>query len=329
MSDSDENVKMVVDGEGNVLLERINSVTESRELELRGPSGGLVTTLYDFPRQWFLIAQDRGFHLLGPRSDSDPTRVLHVMTPNGTLIPKSVDLDRVTDVIPRGGQGTLLLRAYRPSEGRWRIDALTLDREGELSADPLFIASGAGPNPPGAHVASSQVDSALVFFDSSETHNASQWSARWFRPGGTAVGPPFVVVERMPRGSYFRMEPLQNGGLGLRSGDAWVGRFNPFHKELRLAPPWLAVQPKFRVSPIRQGRGYGLVSSTSDDDCRSYMVVHARSGERCGFVSVPAVEPPCRSSRLWLTGDGTLVQFASLGGEFGAYFLRWWTGLLK
>ncbi|QSQ17943.1 hypothetical protein [Myxococcus landrumensis] len=212
MSDSHETVDMVVDGEGNVLLEFFNSVTEGRRLELRGPSGGRVRTLYDFPRQWLLIAQDRGFHLLGPHSDSDPTMVLHVMTPHGTLIPKTVDLDRVTDVIPRSGQGALLLRAYRPSEGRWRIDVLTLDREGELSSDPLFIASGAGPYPPSAHMASSQVDSALVFFDSSETHNASQWSARWFRPEGTAVGPPFVVVEKMPSGSYFRMEPLLNGG---------------------------------------------------------------------------------------------------------------------
>ncbi|WP_223644201.1 hypothetical protein [Corallococcus sp. EGB] len=320
---------MEVDGEGNVLLEFANSVTESHRLELLGPSGGLVKTFYDLPRQWRLIAQDQGFHLLGPRSDSDPTRVLHVMTPNGTLIPKPVDLDRVTDVIPRGGQGSLLLRAYRPSEGRWRIDVLTLDREGEQSAAPLFIASGAGPYPPWADVASSQVDSALVLFDSSETHNGSQWSARWFRPGGTAVGPPFVVVEKMPSGSYFRMEPLLNGELGLRSGGAWVGRLTPFHKELRLAPPWLAVQPGFSVSPIRQGRGYGLVRSDSENGCKNFMVVHARSGERCGEVVLPPVEPPCQSSSLRLTRDGTLVQFVSLGGEFGAYSLRWWTGLLK
>lgn len=50
MSGTHERVNVRADGEGNVLFERVNTITESRQLELLRPDGGLVTTHYDFPR---------------------------------------------------------------------------------------------------------------------------------------------------------------------------------------------------------------------------------------------------------------------------------------
>lgn len=329
--DTHESATVRVDGAGNLLFSFYNSVTESHRLELVRPDGSQVTSIYELPPPTFMIEQNQGFHLLGPRSDSDPTRVLHVLTSDGTLIPKPGSFEEVVDAVPQGGQGTVFLRTYRPSAARWRIETFVFDKNGEPSAAPLFIENGTGTNVPQARLGSSQAESALVLFDSSPTQNFRRWSARWFRPLGTAVGPTFVVADPLPYGA--QMSPLPNGELGLRFGGSWLGRLAPFYKELLLAPPWLAAQPQLQVSPIRQGQGLGLFPFDVSNSCKNYLIVHTRSGEYCGEVAVPPAEPPCRYSDVRLTRDGTLIQSALIQdaqpGQDPMVRIRWWSGLLR
>jgi hypothetical protein len=325
--DPDESVTVRVDGAGNLLFAFRNVVTDGFRLELRRMDGSLVTSIFSLPPQQFLIDQNEGFHLLGPRSDTDPTVVLHVLTTAGTLIPKPHTFTGVLHAVPRGGNGTLLSRSLKISTSRWRVEAFVLEEDGDLSAGPIFIANGPGTSPPSAIIGSSDPDSALVLFDSSATQDGSRWAARWLKPSGLAVGMRFEVAANLPTAPFLRLIPLLNGELGLRSGEAWLGRFRPFQKELLLAAPWLAARPEYEAEPIGTGRGFGLFLPGGDFTCTNFVVVHKPSGAVCGEVVVPTPPTPCHGSTVRITRVGTLLQFAPFFSEPGTR-IRWWTGLL-
>ncbi|QRK12378.1 hypothetical protein JQX13_21545 [Archangium violaceum] len=326
--DPDESVTVRVDGAGNLLFAFHNVVTESFRLELRRMDGSLVTSIFSLPPQHFLIDQSEGFHLLGPRSRTDPTVVLHVLTAAGTLIPKPLTFTGLLDAVPRDGNGTLISRSLKFSSTRWRVEAFVLDADGELSAGPIFIENGTGASPPPARIGSSDPESALILFDSSELQDGTRWSARWLKPSeGLAVGMPFEVAANLTSSPSPRLIPLLDGELGLRAGEVWLGRFRPFQKQLLLAAPWLAVQPGYEVAPIGTGRGYGLFSPGGDFACMNFLVVRTPTGEVCGEVVLPTPPPPCQESSIRVTRVGTLLQFAPFFSEPGSR-IRWWSGLL-
>ncbi|HYO58418.1 hypothetical protein [Archangium sp.] len=325
--DPDESVTVRVDGAGNLLFAFHNFVTDSFRLELRRMDGSLVTSIFHLPPQRFLIDQNEGFHLLGPRSETDPTVGLHVLTAAGTLIPKPQTFTGLLDAVPQGGNGTLISRGLKISSTRWRVEAFVFEEDGDLSAGPIFIANGTGASPPSAIIGSSDPDSALILFDSSAVQDGTGWSARWLKPSGLAVGMHFEVAENLTSAPFLRLIPLLNGELGLRAGEAWLGRFRPFQKQLLLAAPWLAMRPEFEVVPIGTGRGLGQFLPGGDFACTNFMVVRTPTGAVCGEVVVPTPPPPCHNATVRMTRVGTLLQFAPFLSEPGTR-IRWWTGLL-
>ncbi|MBJ6759798.1 hypothetical protein JGU66_03425 [Myxococcaceae bacterium JPH2] len=327
-TDPDDSVNVWVDGAGNVLAEYRNGWANSYRLDLLRPNGVLVARFMDLPPQSFVVEQAEGFHLIGAHSPADPSVVVRVLAADGTMTVRPETFTGVLDAAPWQGQGTLLARGVRISSTRWRAEVFTLDSTGAAVSGPLYLASGAGAGAASVHLGSGSAEAALVVFDPSEIQDGRQWWARWFKPGGVAVGAAFQVADHLSASADLQVVPLLRGELGLRAGSAWLGRFRPFDKSLLLAAPWLASQPQFDVGWVGSGTGFGLTSPDGNFACTPFIEVRTSTGATCGEVVVPPPSPPCHGARLRLTRTGTLVEFAPLATEPGLQ-IRWWTGLFR
>ncbi|RJS22595.1 hypothetical protein DRW03_14925 [Corallococcus sp. H22C18031201] len=327
-TDPDDSVNVWVDGAGNVLAEYRNGVANSYRLDLLRPNGVRVARFFDLPPQSHVVEQATGFHLMGALSSTDLTPVLRVLSADGKLTQRPETYSGVQDAVPWMGRGTLLVRVRPSSSNTRRVEAFSLDATGAPVSGPLFITGFSSTRATPVHLGSTSADAALVVFALSESDDHLQWGARWFKPGGVAVGESFEVAAHLSAWADVQVQPLLRGELGLRTQRAWLGRFRPFDKSLLLAPPWLASQPQLDVGWVGGGSGFGLTSPEGDFACTPFIEVRTAAGVDCGEVVVPPPSPPCHGAWLRLTRTGTLVEFAPLVTEPGLQ-IRWWTGLLR
>ena len=147
--------------------------------------------------------------------------------------------------------------------------------------------------------------------------DSSNRRAFWIDPSGVA-GPDFVfgsaasqLVPRVGDGFfvYDYVPPLVTAVLPVGEMGTPLAQIDSFATETKAPPAWLAARPHKGLHMVHGGAGYALIDPADDvASCGQQIEVLAPSGKSCGTASFSIAGGACRTGRLTVGYDGTVIQ---------------------
>ncbi len=162
------------------------------------------------------------------------------------------------------------------------------------------------------------------------------WKARWLDHDAKPLTDwfDFQLATQPPQSgvmTYVVLEPLADGAIALREGQAWTLVFGDATARADPAPAWLSNRPGTDVFVIDGGKAMAVAASGSIAACPAAngFEVLAPAGQSCGQV---ALSTAAGCSHVTFGRDGTAFTLSvgasqTAGNQRCTY--RWWPGLVR
>ncbi len=166
--------------------------------------------------------------------------------------------------------------------------------------------------------------------------NDHSWKARWLDHDAKPLTDwfPFQLTTTPPTyqvATYVTLEPLADGSIALREGDAWTLAFPNGVARCDPAPAWLATRAATEVSVVRGGKAMALTARGQTSVCGSdTFEVVTPTGQSCGTVQLTSA---ASCAHVAFGRDGTAFTLSigssptSTSNQLCTY--RWWPGLVR
>ncbi|WP_375759341.1 hypothetical protein [Corallococcus exercitus] len=244
---------------------------------------------------------------------------------------------------PRQPDGALLHSAVNPVGGMHEVLADgTLNAYGATGELRWSLSVASLLNGPVSALGVNTEGHALLLSAGAQAEGAVSVEGVWVDSSGQP-GTPFLALtlEQAPNaGSRYDLAPLLQGGLVLgvenTFGKKWVAAFEGLQAASSPLPSWLDGGDGRRFELLPGGKGYLRWSQVTAENqgCQHEAQFIAASGESCGKVRLPAMDPKEGCGVISLGGDGTVVneltpQWFPVDKPYTLCRVRWWPALFR
>jgi hypothetical protein len=333
----------ISDGTGHVVAWA--EETSGRVLQVFGPDGPVGSSFHG-DSTTPPVPQASGWTVLGVSAAQDPSailravRVVHrTIAPDATITSEATvsgDPARVDNRSwslaedPAGGSLAMVAEVDRLNDHGTALTGQRFDASGAALWPAARILVGTLPAGPAD-------DFFLASGISTAGASLSAWASNgavslaWRDRGGSVVAQASdrETVEAVlgsngqQPSSGVELHPLLDGSLALRAAGAYRRVFSHLATTSSPLPQWLAGRSSWSFRVTRGGRGYVLLPPAGQgdgpySDCMQRLELIARSGRRCGQITLHAVHGNgfCSPGTVDQGWDGTVVQQLAPGHCF-------------
>jgi hypothetical protein len=163
---------------------------------------------------------------------------------------------------------------------------------------------------------------ALVMTDGSARWGPGAISAQWISSSGEDLTGEFLLLTGFhpETGGRFETSALEGGGVAVRQVNPtdllrrevtsrYLCMVGAGSRTCDAPPEWLSSRRNVRIEAVRNGAAYAVLPDPAlVSDCMQTVELIDGSGASCGSIELRMTHGSCRTRKLALGKDGTLIQ---------------------